>query len=416
MACSAAFGTLACKPPQAVACSATDHRKQFGMNFELSDEQQQLADSVRKYLAIHYGFEQRKAIIGSARGHSEAVWRALAEMGIAAIALPEADGGFGGGALDLMPVMEACGEALVVEPVAESIVAGRLVARTGDAAQRAALLPGLVDGSAALALAYLEPGRRYAHAPQDTVARRAGLGWVLDGAKSVVVGAASATRLLVTARTEAEAAGGASLFVVDPQAAGVSLNPSRSMDGLRMADVGLREVALGADALLGPAGAALPQIEEALDFATALQCADAIGAMRYAHEATLEYTKTRKQFGTAIASFQVLQHRMVEMLISFEQARSMAILAAARVDGAGDHGGGVDQRRRAVSAAKVKIADAARLISQESVQLHGGMGMTEELKVSHSFRRLAMVAQRLGDADHHLERFAALDGAPQGKP
>ena len=160
---------------------------------------------------------------------------------------------------------------------------------------------------------------------------------------------------------------------------------------------------LGADALLGDAGKALPLIEEAQDFATALLCSDAIGAMRYANEATLEYTKTRKQFGTSISSFQVLQHRMVEMLITFEQARSMAILAAARVDENGDPG----ERQRAISAAKVKIADAARLISQESVQLHGGMGMTEELKVSHTFRRLTMIAQRFGDADHHLERFAA---------
>ncbi|CAN7423546.1 acyl-CoA dehydrogenase [Pseudorhodoferax sp. LjRoot39] len=371
------------------------------MNFELSDEQQQLSESVRKYLASHYGFEQRKAVIASPQGQSEAAWRAFAEMGLTAIALPEADGGFGGGALDLMPVMEALGEALVVEPLLDGIVAGRLLARTASAAQRAALLPGLADGTAALSLAYLEPGRRYAQAPETTAARRNGAGWVLDGAKSVVVGAATAARLIVSARTE----GGTSLFIVDPRAAGVTLNPSRTVDGLRVADVALRSVQLGADALLGAEGAAQPQLDEALDFACALQCADAIGAMRYAHEATLEYTKTRKQFGTPIASFQVLQHRMVEMLITLEQARSMAILAAARVDGAVD----AEQRRRAVSAAKVKIADAARLISQESVQLHGGMGMTEELKVSHSFRRLTMAGQRFGDADHHLERFAALD-------
>lgn len=371
------------------------------MNFELSDEQQQLSESVRKYLASHYGFEQRKTVIASPQGRSEAAWRAFAEMGLTAIALPEADGGFGGGALDLLPVMEALGEALVVEPLLDSIVAGRLLARAGSAAQRAALLPGLVDGTAALSLAYLEPGRRYAQVPEATSARQSGAGWVLDGAKSVVVGAASATRLIVSAATGA----GTSLFLVDPRAAGVTLNPSRTVDGLRVADLRVAGVQLGADALLGEGGAAQPQLDEALDFACALQCADAIGAMRYAHEATLEYTKTRKQFGTPIASFQVLQHRMVEMLITLEQARSMAILAAARVDDAGD----ARQRARAVSGAKVKIADAARLISQESVQLHGGMGMTEELKVSHTFRRLTMAGLRFGDADHHLERFAALD-------
>jgi alkylation response protein AidB-like acyl-CoA dehydrogenase len=396
------------------------------MNFELSDEQQQLADSVRKYLAAHYSFEQRKAIVASPNGHSDAVWRGLAEMGLTAIALPEADGGFGGGAMDLMAVMEACGEALVVEPLLDNIaLGGRLVARVGNAAQRAALLPGLIDGSTLLAFAYLEPGRRYELAPQTTTARQVGSGWVLDGAKSVVVGAASATRLIVSARTShaggtgdagktGESGNGngnaddtsASLFLVDPRAAGVTLNPSRTVDGLRVADVSFAGVQLGADALLGTAGGAMAHIDEAVDFASALQCSDAVGAMRDAHEATLEYTKTRKQFGTPIASFQVLQHRMVEMLICLEQARSMAILAAAKVDGAGD----VGERRRAVSAAKIKIADAARQISQESVQLHGGMGMTEELKISHTFRRLTMIGQRFGDADHHLERYAAVAG------
>ncbi|AMM23613.1 acyl-CoA dehydrogenase family protein [Variovorax sp. PAMC 28711] len=372
------------------------------MNFELSDEQQQLADSVRKYLTANYGFEQRQAVIASVNGQSDAVWRAFSEMGLTAIALPEADGGFGGGAMDLLAVMEACGEALVVEPLLDNIaLGGRLVARAGNAAQRAAVLPGLIDGSATLAFAYLEPGRRYELAPETTTARKSGDGWVLDGAKSVVVGAASATRLIVSARTDA----GASLFIVDPRTAGVSLNPSRAVDGLRVADVTLVGVALGADALLGTVGGAMPHVDEAVDFATALQCSDAIGAMRHANEATLEYTKTRKQFGVPIASFQVLQHRMVEMLICFEQARSMAVLAASKVDAGGD----ANARRRAVSAAKVKIADAARQISQESVQLHGGMGMTEELKVSHTFRRLTMIGQRFGDADHHLERYATLD-------
>ena len=189
-----------------------------------------------------------------------------------------------------------------------------------------------------------------------------------------------------------------------PRPAASRLNPSRTVDGQRAADLHFEGVKLGADALLGPAGGALPLIEEAVDFATALLCADAIGAMKFANDATLEYLKTRKQFGVPIASFQVLQHRMVEMFIRCEQARSMAILAASKVDTAGD----AAERQRAVSAAKVKIADAARQVSQESVQLHGGMGMTEELKISHTFRRLTMIAQRFGDADHHLERYAAL--------
>ncbi len=370
------------------------------MNFEYSDEQQQLADSVRKFLAQSYGFEQRKAIVQSASGGSDAVWKTFAEMGLTALALPESHGGFGGGAIDLMPVMEACGEALVVEPLLDQIVAGRLLAKAGSEAQRSALLPGLIDGSIRLALATLEPGRRYELAPQDTTATRAGDGWTLQGAKCVVVGAAAADRLIVSARS----ADGASLFVVDAKAKGVKLNPCRTVDGQRAADVQLDGVQLGADALLGTAGGAQPLIDEAIDFAIALQCADAIGAMAFANDTTLEYLKTRKQFGVPIGSFQALQHRIVEMFIHTEQARSMAILAASKVDTAGS----ADERRRAVSAAKVKIADAARIVSQEAVQLHGGMGMTEELKISHTFRRLTMIAQRFGDADHHLERYAAL--------
>lgn len=376
------------------------------MNFDYSDEQQQLADAFAKLLASQYGFEQRKAIIASPEGVSDRLWAAFAEMGLTAIALPEADGGFGGGAVDLMPVMMACGEALVVEPLLDHVVAARLVARSGSAAQRAALLPGAIDGSRPLTLAANEPGRRYALAPALTTARRDGDGWVLDGAKCVVIGAPGARTLLVPARTadQADEARGVSLFAVDRAAAGLQIEAYRSVDGQRAADLVLKGVRVGTDALLGDAGAALPALEEAADFATALLCADAVGAMAYANESTLDYTKTRKQFGVAIASFQVLQHRMVEMAITLEQARSMAILAAAKVDAGGD----ARDRARAVSGAKVKIADAARQISQESVQLHGGMGMTEELKVSHTFRRLTMLAQRFGDADHHLERYAAM--------
>lgn len=371
------------------------------MNFEYSEEQRQLADSLNKYLAGHYDFEKRKAIVHSASGVSDAVWAAFAEMGLTALALPEADGGFGGGAMDLMAAMEACGQALVVEPLLENVGLGaRLVAKAGSAAQRAALLPGFIEGSLKLAFAGLEPGRRYELAPEATTARRTAEGWVLDGAKCVVVGAPSAQRLVVSARSGESAC----LFVVDPNLPGVTLNPSRTVDGMRVADVHFDKVNLGADTLLGPPGGALPFIEEATDFATALLCAEAIGALQYANDATLEYLKTRKQFGAPIGANQVLQHRIVEMVIVTEQARSLAILAASKVDAGTD----AKERQRAVSAAKVKIADAARQVSQEAVQLHGGMGMTEELKISHTFRRLTVIAQQYGDADHHLERYAAV--------
>ena len=377
------------------------------MDFNYSDEQQQLADSLRKYLANEYDFEARKAALDSASGISEEAWSTFAQMGLMAIPIAEADGGFGGGAVDLMAAMEACGEALVVEPLLDAIgIGGRLVAKAGSAAQRAALLPGVIDGSTRIACAYLEPGRRYETNPATTTAQKSGAGWRLDGEKVVVVGAPSASHLLISARTSGAYgdAAGVSLFLLQRATPGLAINAYRTVDGQRAGDVRLDRVVASADALVGAEGAALPALEEALDFATALLCADAVGAMKYANDATLEYLKTRKQFGMPIGAFQALQHRMVDMFIECEQARSMAILAACRIDAAVDP----RERMRAVSAAKVRIADAARKVSQEAIQLHGGMGMTEEMKVSHTFRRLTTIAQRFGDADHHLERYAAL--------
>ena len=291
------------------------------MDFEYSEEQQLLADSVRKYLANAYGFEARKKAIGSAEGFSPTAWSTFAEMGLTAIPFDAADGGFGGGAVDLMAAMEAFGEALVVEPVLDNIgLAGRLVARAGSAAQRAAVLPGLIDGSKKLAFAYLERGQRYETVAASTSASKSGAGWKLDGEKLVVIGAPLADTLVVSART----ASGTSLFLVDRTAPGVGVSAYRTVDGQRAGTVLLSGVALGADALLGSEGGALPAIEEAIDFASALLCADAVGAMKSANDATLEYLKTRKQFGVPIGGFQALQHRMVDMFIACEQARSFA--------------------------------------------------------------------------------------------
>ena len=377
------------------------------MDFDYTEEQQLLADSVRKYLASHYDFEARKKTIASGDGFSAGAWNTFAEMGLTAIPFAPEDGGFGGGAVDLMASMEAFGDALVVEPLLDNIaLAGRLVARTGSASQKEAVLAGLIDGSRKLAFASLEPGRRYELEPVVTTATAGTGGWTLDGQKLVVIGAPLADTLVVSART----ALGSSLFLVDRNAPGVSLSSYRTVDGQRAADISFQAVKLGADALLGTDGAALPAIEEAVDFATALLCCDAVGAMKSANDATLEYLKTRKQFGTPIGSFQALQHRMVDMFIACEFSRSMAVLAACRVDAAAGSSDAatITDRQRAVSQAMVRIADAARLISQESVQLHGGMGMTEEMKVSHTFRRLTVLAQRFGDADHHLARLSAL--------
>ena len=388
------------------------------MDFDYSEEQQQLADSLQKYLAANYGFEARKKTLDSEAGFSQSAWSAFADIGLTALPFDNEAGGFGGGAVDMMPAMEAFGEALVVEPLLDHVaLASRLVATVGTPSQRDAVLPALLAGSRKATLAYLERGRRYALEPVNTVVLKAGDGWRLDGEKIVVLGAAAADVLVVSAQIShgpgCPVSGGTGLFLVDRQAAGVKLSTYRTVDGQRAADVTFIGVMLPPDALLGgddTKGQALPHLEEAIDFATALLCADAAGAMKSATDATLEYTRGRKQFGIAIASFQALQHRMVDMFIACEEARSMAILAACRVDAAR---GLTDEvsvaaRKKAVSAAMVKVADAARLVSQESVQLHGGMGMTEEMKISHTFRRLTASVQRFGDADHHLARYAGI--------
>ena len=378
------------------------------MHFDYNEEQQLLADSIRRFIAKDYDFETRKKIVASAEGASDEVWQTFAEMGLLGIPFAPEQGGFGGGAIDLMSAMEAIGEALVVEPFLATVgLAGQLVARGGSDAQKKAILPAIVEGRLKMAFAHTENGARYDLAHVAATAKKAGKIWLLDGEKRVVLGAPLADKLVVSARTSGKTADaeGISLFLVDRMAAGVSLRPYATLDEMRAADVALKGVEVGADALLGKQGEGGALIEEVVDFATALLCAEAVGAMKQANDATLEYLKTRKQFGVPIGTFQALQHRMVDMVIAAEQARSMACLACAKVDGEKD----ARERARLVSAAKVKIADACRHVSQESIQLHGGMGMTEELKVSHSFRRLTMIAQQFGDAEHHLERFAALD-------
>jgi alkylation response protein AidB-like acyl-CoA dehydrogenase len=374
------------------------------MNFDYTEEQRLLAESVRRFVARDYDFEARKRTLASPEGMSEATWAALAEMGLLGIAIPAEWDGFGGGAVDLMSVMEAFGAALVVEPYLATVIGAQLLVRGGDDAQRRAVLPAVAHGAVRLALATTEASSRYDLARVATRARRDGAGYVIDGEKRVVVGGPQAHRILVTARTAGEEAqpDGLSLFLVDASAPGLARTDYRTLDDLRACDLRFEGARVPPDALIGPEGEALALVEEVVDFATALVCAEAVGAIREANDATLEYLKTRKQFGVPIGSFQALQHRMVEMVITAEQARSMASLACSRVDARP----AAAERRRIVSMAKVKIADACRQVSQESVQLHGGMGMTAELKVSHVFRRLTVIAQQFGDADHHLERLA----------
>ena len=357
------------------------------MNFDYNEEQQLLADSVRRCLAKGYDFESRRKIVAG-EGWSAHAWAQLAQLGLMGLPVGTDHGGFGGGAIDLMGVMEAFGDALVVEPYMPLVLATRLIERGGSAAQKSALLPAVVEGRAKLALAHGEQGARYA---LDAVRVRAA-GNKLSGEKSAVIGAPVADRLVVSARSDA----GIGLYLVERGA--VDVKPYRTLDERLAGDVVLR------DTPAEPLGGGLAALEDAVDFGTALLCAEAVGAMQFACDTTLAYLKTRKQFGVPIGTFQALQHRMVDMFISLEQARSMACLAASKADAERD----ARSRARSISAAKVKVADAARHVSQEAVQLHGGMGMSEELKVSHTFRRLTVLAREHGDADHHLARLAAL--------
>ena len=378
------------------------------MNFDDNEEQQLLAASIARFVERDYAFATRRKIIASADGYSGDVWKTLADLGLIGLPLPSEFGGFGGGAVDAMSVMEAIGEALIVEPFLSTVALGaQFVVRAGTLAQKQRILPAVIEGTQKLAFAQTEMGARYNLAHIATRARKTGDGgYVIDGEKRVVIHGPAADFLVVSARTdgEVESPDGIRLFLVGSRAPGITQRGYRTLDALRAADIVLTNVRVPAEAMLGDESQGLALIEDVVDYATALICAEAVGAIRYANEATLEYLKTRKQFGVPIGTFQALQHRMVDMVIDYEQAKSMASLACASVDTEADP----TARKRVVSAAKIKIADACRHVSQEAIQLHGGMGMSDEVKVSHTFRRLTIIAQQFGDAEHHLERFAKL--------
>ncbi|MEQ1439730.1 acyl-CoA dehydrogenase family protein [Fontimonas sp. SYSU GA230001] len=372
------------------------------MNFNFSEEQQQFRDSLERYLREAYDFDSRRRILKSEAGYNREVWQQLAEMGALAIALPEAYGGFGGNAFDTGLVMEAFGRSLVVEPYLSTVVLGAgLIADAGSDAQKADVLDAVASGERLLALAHGEAGGRYALSHVTTTAQKDGDYWVLDGSKAVVLHGGAADQLIVSARTAGAArdAQGISLFLVDASAAGVTRRSYPTQDGGRAADITLAKVRVADSARIGAEGAALALLEKAIDRAIAALCAEAVGAMSATIEQTVNYLKTRKQFGVPIGSFQALQHRAVEMYLHAEQARSMSWLAAAKLDAPRD------ERRHAVSAAKLLVAQSARYVGQQAVQLHGGIGVTDELAVSHYFKRLTMISLLFGDVDHHLALF-----------
>lgn len=378
------------------------------MDFDLNEEQRLIKDSVERLLADRYDFEQRKAHGASERGWSADMWAQYAELGLLAMPFSADDGGMDQGPVGTMIVMEAFGRALALEPYLATVVLGGGFLRNGaNAAQKADLIPQIVDGSLTLAFAQTERHSRYDLADVTTTARKDGGSYVLDGAKSVVVHGDSADKLIVTARVAGDRRdrSGIGVFLVDGNAPGVSRRGYPTQDGQRAAEVLLEGVRVEADWVIGEPENGLPLIEQVTDEAIAALCAEAVGTMSVMHETTVDYLKTRKQFGVPIGDFQVLQHRAADMFLMLEQARSMSMLATMMADEQD-----VAERRRSIAGAKVQIGRSGRFVGQQAVQLHGGVGMTMELAVGHYFKRVTMIDTAFGDADYHLSRLADAGG------
>ncbi|WP_135209683.1 acyl-CoA dehydrogenase family protein [Vitreimonas flagellata] len=374
------------------------------MNFDYTEEQTMLRDSIAKWAAGQYDFDKRRAALASDDAW-KSNWATFAELGLLAAPLPEDFGGLGGSAIDVSVVMEEFGKALVVEPYVPTVVIGAgAIKYAGSAAQKEEHLTAIAGGERVIAFAQAEPKSRWALNDVSVTAKKEGAGYVLNGHKAVVLGAPQADTLLVSARTAGgqRDAKGVSLFLVPKSAKGVTTRDYPTTDGTRASEVYLENVSVGAEALVGAADAALPVIERIVDEANAAYCAEAVGCMRTMTTLTQEYAKTRKQFGRAIAEFQVLQHRMVDMFIASEESYSMALRATIKL------GESDEERAKAVSAAKVSIGKAGRFVGQAAVQIHGGMGVTEEMRVGHYFKRVTMLDATFGNVDTHLKRYMAL--------
>ena len=378
------------------------------MNFQHTEDRRMLADSLNRFVAEQYGFETRDRLAQSDTGFSKELWDRFAGLGIIGALFDEAHGGFGGEGFDIAVVFESLGRGLVVEPFLDTLIVGQALVHSGTDEQQQ-LLSGLIDGTRIVALAHDEPGSHYELAQVSTRAARSAEGWALTGAKAVVQQGGQADMFLVSARTSgaADAEDGIALFLVARETPGVSVRDYRKIDGGRAAEVTFENVALDASALLGSTsnsnGFAI--LEHAIGYGVLALCAEAVGAMDVAREHTLEYLRTRKQFGVPIGSFQALQHRMADVLLEIEQARSAVINAAAAL------GASREVRERTLSAAKYSIGRIGTLVAEECIQLHGGIGMTWELPLAHYAKRLVMIDHQLGDQDHHLERYIELGHA-----
>ena len=378
------------------------------MDIQFTEDQELLRSSVQRLLRDQYDFDARRKIVASEEGWSRKQWQAFAELGLFAAPFSESVGGLDGGPLSTMIIMQEFGRHLVVEPFVETVVlAGGLIENAGSLAQREAYLPQIMAGELIWALAWAEGRSRYDLSNVSTKARRQGDSYVLNGTKAAVIAAPWADKLIVSARTSGEPRdrSGVSLFVVDRHSANLHLQGFKTIDGRRAAEVTLMDVQVPASQLLGTEGDGVAALEACRDRAIGALCAEAVGAMAELNSATLEYSKTRKQFGSTIGSFQVLQHRMVDMFIAHQEALSLMQHLSLSLS-AGDAG-----ISRLASGAKSKIGYAGRLIADQAVQLHGGMGMTDELNVGHYFKRISSINIQFGDPAFHVLRFAQLDAA-----
>ena len=377
------------------------------MDFTFTHEQQQFSDALRRWVEKDYTFDQRKKIVLSETGTSDTAWATLTELGMTALPIPEEQGGFSGAAIDLQVVMHEIGRGLIIEPYFATVLGAQFLKIAGG---HESLLEQVAGGELKLACALGEKQSRHDLFDIATTAVAQGDGYTLNGTKTVVIHGAQAGMLIVSARSAGERreTDGISLFVLPRDTAGVTVHDYRTIDSQRAADISFSNVHVTAKAMLGTQGHGWEILDAAVDYGVALLCAEAVGAMEALNNATLDYLKTRQQFGVPIGKFQALQHRMADMFMHLEQARSMATLAAMKV-GSSD----VSERRRTVSAAKARVGQAMKYIGQQAVQLHGGMGVTNELPAAHHFKRLTMIELTFGDTDHHLARFVAQPGFRQ---
>lgn len=375
------------------------------MDFSFTSEQDQLRDTVAKLVSQKYDFDTRRKVAKSEAGWRPEMWSQFAELGLLGAPFTEAEGGFGSGPIEAMIISEEFGKGLVIEPFLQTVVIGGNFFRHGGTdAQKEEHIAGIIGGETRFAFAYSEPKSRFDFHDVSTTAKKDGAGYSLNGHKAVVVGAPSATHLIVTARTSGgqRDTKGVTVFLVAKNAKGLTTRDYPTVDGLRASEVYLENVAVGADAVIGQIDDGLPLIERVVDNAIAALCAEAVGCFKVLNEATISYAKQRKQFGQPIANFQVLQHRMVDMFMAAEQATSMTYMVTLKLDEADK------ARKLAASAAKVQVGKSGKLVSQDAVQIHGGMGMTDELNVGHFFKRVTMIESQFGNTDWHLRRYTEL--------